>query len=183
LPCATTLYLWDTDVLGFGLRVTANRELSYVIKYRIAGQQRWYTIGRHGSPWTPEMARKEALRLLGDVAKGLDPSQKRNSQRKALLFRALCDLYLAEGAAHKKPATLKSDIGRINHHLKPLLGSKAVNAITRGDIERLLIDIAKGRTAAAVPKKGQRPPGSITRGGSGVGAQCVALAARLTEVL
>ena len=174
-PAPGRYTVWDTDVLGFGLRVTVNRELSYVIKYRIGGQQRWYTIGRHGSPWTPEMARKEALRLLGDVAKGLDPSEKRNSQRKALLFRDLCDLYLAEGTAHKKPATIKSDIGRINHHLKPLLGSKPVTAITRADIERLLIDIAKGRTAAAVPKKGQRPPGSIARGGSGVGAQCVAL--------
>jgi hypothetical protein len=41
---------WDTDVSGFGLRVTPAGERVYVLKYRAGGQQRWYTIGRHGSP-------------------------------------------------------------------------------------------------------------------------------------
>jgi hypothetical protein len=150
-------------VSGFGIRVTPRGQLVYVIKYRISGQQRWYTIGRHGSPWTPEMARKEAQRLLGEIARGVDPSEQRNADRKAISFRELCDFYLAEGIAHKKPATIKSDVGRIIHHLKPLLGNKRVDAITRGDIERLLIDVTKGRTAAPVPKKGQRPAGSIAR--------------------
>jgi hypothetical protein len=107
----------DTDVSGFGIRVTPRGQLVYVIKYRISGQQRWYTIGRHGSPWTPEMARKEAQRLLGEIARGVDPSEQRNADRKAISFRELCDFYLAEGIAHKKPATIKSDVGRIIHHL------------------------------------------------------------------
>ena len=121
------------------------------------------------------MARKEAQRLLGEIARGVDRSEQRNADRKAISFRELCDLYLAEGIAHKKSATIKSDVGRITHHLKPLLGNKRVDAITRGDIERLLIDVTNGRTAAPVPKKGQRPTGSIARGGSGVAAQCVTL--------
>ena len=173
-PAAVRYTMWDTDVSGFGIRVTPRGQLVYVIKYRISGQQRWYTIGRHGSPWTPEMARKEAQRL-GEIARGVDPSEQRNADRKAISFRELCDLYLAEGIAHKKSATIKSDVGRITHHLKPLLGNKRVDAITRGDIERLLIDVTNGRTAAPVPKKGQRPTGSIARGGSGVAAQCVTL--------
>jgi integrase len=174
-PAAVRYTMWDTDVSGFGIRVTPRGQLVYVIKYRISGQQRWYTIGRHGSPWTPEMARKEAQRLLGEIARGVDPSEQRNADRKAISFRELCDLYLAEGIVHKKSATIKSDVGRITHHLKPLLGNKRVDAITRGDIERLLIDVTNGRTAAPVPKKGQRPIGSIARGGSGVAAQCVTL--------
>jgi hypothetical protein len=56
-----------------------------------------------------------------------------------------------------------------------VLAFHGVDAIARGDIERLLIDVTKGRTAAPVPKKGQRPTGSIARGGSGVAAQCVTL--------
>jgi integrase len=174
-PAAARYTMWDTDVSGFGIRVTPKGQQVYVIKYRISGQQRWYTIGRHGSPWTPEMARREAQRLLGVIARGVDPSEQRNADRKAILVRELCDLYLAEGNAHKKAATIKSDIGRIAHHLKPLLGNKRVDSITRGDIERLLIDVTKGRTAAPVPKRGQRPAGSIARGGSGVAAQCVTL--------
>jgi hypothetical protein len=69
------------------------------------------------------MARKEAQRLLGEIARGVDPSEQRNADRKAISFRELCDLYLAEGIAHKKSATIKSDVGRITHHLKPLLGN------------------------------------------------------------
>ena len=42
--------------------------------YRTAtGRQRLITIGRHGSPWAPDTARQEALRLLGEVARGGDP--------------------------------------------------------------------------------------------------------------
>jgi hypothetical protein len=112
-----------------------------VLKYRAGGRQRWYTIGRHGSPWTPEKARKRATELLGDVEKGIDPAAKRDADRQAMTVSELCDLYLAEGVGHKKEATLKADRGRILHHLKPLLGSKRADAVAREDINRLLRDV------------------------------------------
>ena len=70
-PAAERYTVWHTDVSGFELRVAPAGERVYVLKYRVDGQQRWYTIGRHGSPWTPEMARREAVQLLGDVARGV----------------------------------------------------------------------------------------------------------------
>jgi hypothetical protein len=112
-PVAGRYTVWDTDISGFGLRVAPNGERVYVLKYRFGGQQRWYTIGRHGSPWTPEHARQKAKQLLGDVAKAIDPAAKRNADRQAITLSELCDLYLAEGAAHKKASTLKADRGRI----------------------------------------------------------------------
>jgi hypothetical protein len=175
-PAPARFTLWDTELIGFGLRVNSVGQKVYVIKYRFNGRQRWYTIGRHGSPWTPELARKEAFRLLGEVAQGQDPSEKRSLDRVAMTFRELCDLYLAEGVAHKKPSTIKSDMGRIKHHLIPLLGSKRADAITIGDVERLLIDIAKGKTAPSKPSQERRTAGSVVHGGAGVAAQCVTLA-------
>jgi integrase len=144
------------------------------LKYRIFSQQRWFTIGRHGSPWTPDMARKEAMRLLGSVANGVDPAQNRAEDRKALSVSELCDVYLAEGASHKKPSTLKADRARIAHHIKPILGSKRVDQVGRGDVERLMVDVQDGRTAKSTPR-GPRQPGSVLRGGKGVASQCVAL--------
>jgi integrase len=170
---------WDSDISGFGLRVTPSDERVYIVKYRTGGHQRWFTIGRHGSPWTPEAARKEAVRLLGEVARGLDPAEKRNAERGAITFAELCDLYLSEGVAHKKASTLRVDRGRIELHLKPLLGRKRADTITRADIERLLNDVKKGRTAAQKPQK--RPPGSLAQGGAGVAAQCVALASTVLQ--
>jgi len=37
--------------------------------------------------------------------------------------------------------------GRIKRHIKPLLGRKRVRSITRGDVERFLLDVAAGKTA------------------------------------
>jgi integrase len=116
---------------------------------------------------------------LGLVASGEDPAERRANERKALMLAELCDLYLAEGATHKKPSMLKADAARIAHHIKPLLGRLRVDKIARADIERMLADVKTGKTAAPTPKKGERRPGSIVTGGSGVAAQCVALMSTL----
>ena len=53
--------LWDCHLQGFGVRCRKSGKRYYVLKYRIGGRQRWYTIGTHGSPWTPETARRELI--------------------------------------------------------------------------------------------------------------------------
>jgi hypothetical protein len=78
--------IWDADhreaVRGFGVRRQRGNPV-YVIKYRVFGRQRFVTIGAHGSPWTPENARREAKRLLGLVADGKDPqAEKANARAK-----------------------------------------------------------------------------------------------------
>jgi hypothetical protein len=73
---------WDEgkgSVSGFGIRRRTGKTVVYVLKYRtLDGRQRWHTIGRHGAPWTPDIARNEALRLLGEVVKG-----RRSCERQA----------------------------------------------------------------------------------------------------
>ncbi|TFV43551.1 Arm DNA-binding domain-containing protein, partial [Bradyrhizobium niftali] len=72
--------IWDADhreaVRGFGVRRQRD-QATYVLKYRVFGRQRFVTIGPHGAPWTPELARKEAKRLLGLVANGKDPADEK----------------------------------------------------------------------------------------------------------
>jgi len=76
--------IWDAGhneaVKGFGVR-RQQRDAVYVIKYRVFGRQRFVTIGRHGSPWTPDKARREAKRLLGLVASGKDPQTEKAEAR------------------------------------------------------------------------------------------------------
>ena len=109
--------LWDEEIKGFGVRARTGGGKSYILHYRVgAGRSaslRKLTIGKHCSPWTPNTARTEAKRLLGVVASGQDPAQLRAEERKALTVGELCDLYLSEGASHKKPSTLSADRGRI----------------------------------------------------------------------
>ena len=76
--------IWDADhreaVRGFGVRRQRD-QATYVLKYRVFGRQRFVTIGPHGAPWTPELARKEAKRLLGLVANGKDPADEKAKAR------------------------------------------------------------------------------------------------------
>jgi hypothetical protein len=174
-----TYLVRDTEVKGFVLVATPAGARSYAIDYRAGSgrgsPKRRLTIGKHGSPWTPEAARTEAKRLLAEVATGRDPATARREDRKALTFCELIDLYLSEGASHKKAPTLKADRGRIEHHLRPLLGKLRAHRIARADIERMRNAVTTGKTAERVRSGEKRRPGSIAIGGKGAAAQCVAL--------
>ena len=82
---------WDGETVGFGIRRQRDKK-NYILKYRAGGRQRWITIGRHGSPWTPETARREARRLLGEVAAGTDPADAREQAKADLTISELCKL-------------------------------------------------------------------------------------------
>jgi integrase len=150
-------YLWDSQVTGFIARRQKSEAITYLVYFRTAeNRQRWHKIGRHGAPWTPEMARAEARRILGEVATGADPSAKRRAVRKAKTVAELCDAYLADAEAGKlltrrkiakKPSTIATDRGRIERHVKPLLGRLAVSAVEREDVENFMHRVAEGETA------------------------------------
>jgi integrase len=132
------------------------------------GRQRWHTIGRHGAPWTPETARVEAQRLLGDVAKGQDPAASKRSKRQAKTVAELCDLYLADAEAGrlltrrkvpKKASTLEIDRFRVECHVKPLLGRLSVSAVNREDIEQFLHDVAEGKSVGMAKSEKSRASG------------------------
>src|SRR5215831_2416557 len=101
--------IWDADVAGFVVRCQHKAKV-YGLKYRVRGRQRWHSIGRHGAPWTPESARKEARRLLGLVATGIDPAEEKAKasaqERKAPTLQALAERFISEHvSAKRKPST------------------------------------------------------------------------------
>jgi integrase len=174
---ARVLFLWDSELTGFGLKVTPVGKKVYVCQYRLGGGRRGtvkrYTIGAHGAPWTVDSARAEAKRVLAVAATGGDPAVDKQEARRALTVAELCDIYLKEGCATKKASTLATDRGRIERHIKPLLGNKKAVSVTRADVRRFLQDVATGKTAANVKTK---PRGrAIVKGGKGTGTRTVGL--------
>ena len=175
--------IWDGDVSGFGARRQTDA-VSYVLIFRTAeGRQRWHTIGRYGSPWTPDTARKEAKRLLGSVAGGLDPSALKRAKRSASSVAELCDLYLADAETGriltrrkvaKKVSTILTDKGQIERHIKPLLGTMKVPTVTRADVETFMHDVAHGKTAGRSKTKKARGLANV-RGGKGTATRTVGL--------
>jgi integrase len=155
LPTNSTI--WDHGkgaVTGFGARRQKGEAVTYFLKYRTAAsRQRWHTIGRHGAPWTPDMARATARRLLVEVANGGDPAGRKQDERKAATVSDLCDAYFEAAKAGriltrrkqvKKLTTLTADASRISRHIKPLLGSLKVAAVIRADIERFYENVPGG---------------------------------------
>jgi integrase len=139
---------WDAgrgSVAGFGVRRQLKRP-SYVLLYRVNGRKRWFTIGLHGAPWTPDSARDEARRLLGEVVKGHDPASAKEAVRKSPLVAELIEQYLAAARSGKlltgrgrakKPSTIETDAYRLAAHVIPAIGHLKVNGVSRHDIERL----------------------------------------------
>ncbi|MBL1435187.1 MAG: tyrosine-type recombinase/integrase [Rhodobacteraceae bacterium] len=130
----TDYIVFDADVGGFAVRVFPSGRKSYLIQYRSGGRTRRLAIGKHGTVATDE-ARKEALRRLGEVAKGEDPSHARNQRLRAPSMAELCERYLTEHAqAHCKPNTLRNYRGLIKNHIQPRLGMFKAVDIRRSDI-------------------------------------------------
>jgi integrase len=176
--------IWDTDVSCFGARRQKSNAVSYVVFYRTAeSRQRFHTIGRHGAPWTPETARKEARRILGNVASGKDPAGDKKKARRAESVSALCDLYFADAEAGriltrrkkpKKSSTIATDRSRVERHIKPLLGLRSVASVTRADIESFMHSVAEGKTSVRA-KTAKKRGLSIVRGGRGAATRTVGL--------
>ena len=141
-PAATDQFLWDEDLGGFGLRVTSKGSRSYVFQYRMGGREaeaRRFTIGRDGSPWTPEQARKEAERLLILVRQGIDPVQANLDRRRQAVELAF-DAYVAFFTArYLKERWKQWQLGQrvLNRHVVPVLSDKPLPAIRRSDLNAI----------------------------------------------
>ena len=176
--------VWDSAVPAFGARRQKGEAVNYVLFYRTnEGRQRWVTIGRHGAPWTPDTAREEAKRLLGEVVKGGDPAAAKSAKRSAATVADLCEQYFAEAEAgrlltrrqtSKKASTLATDRGRIDRHIIPLLGRLSVAAVTREDIDAFMHAVADGKTAGKT-KTAKKHGLARVSGGKGTATRTVGL--------
>lgn len=135
--------VWDSDVGGFGLRVYPSGKKNYLIQYRNGKRTRRYTIGSHGV-LTADEARQEAKRLLGDVAKGEDPSGNRQARRQAPTVAMLCERFLTDYAErHCKPSTVRDYASNARRFVVPAFGPMLINDVTRADVAALHLKISE----------------------------------------
>lgn len=172
-PKEKDYFLWDDTMPGFGLRVYPSGKKSYCVQYRGRdNKQNRIALGLHGKI-TPELARKLAQKAFGQIAEGKNPAKAKQERNKDITVAQLCDLYLEEGCTHKKPSTLSTDRGRIERHIKPLLGKKSVRSIERADVEKFLREVGAGKTAKDIKTK--KHGRAIVKGGKGTATRTVGL--------
>lgn len=80
-PEAGQIFYRDTALPGFGLRVGTQSKV-YFAEGQVNGRTRRATIGR-ADVFAPEIARKKALALLGEMAEGHDPNEQKRTERAA----------------------------------------------------------------------------------------------------
>jgi len=137
---AKDIYVWDSALKGFGLKVTPSGRKTYLVQYRLGGRKgrtRRVTLGTHGT-LTAETARALAKTALGQVSFGHDPNAEKDKVRGGYTMDYMLDKFDASHIALKlKPKSQEDYRRNIRLHIKPKLGHLLVHQVTRSDIMRL----------------------------------------------
>lgn len=167
-------WIWDTEVRGLFLRVYTSGEKRFAMKFRIGRQQKVYTIGTVGSPWTIETAREHAKEQLRDASIGVDPQKRKADARAELTVSELIERYLNEGPAdkpNKRSATWEQDRSSLHSHIRPLLGNRIAAHLKPSDLAKAQAEIAAGKTALSALSGKKRGRLNI-KGGKTTASRC-----------
>ena len=141
----TDYYVFDRELIGFGIRVRKTGGMSYVVRYRAGSGRnapvRRVTIAPVGKV-TPDEARAAARDILASVVKGADPARAKTDEKRELTFADLVDRYLVEVTATKKPKTLELYTHVLKAYATPALGAKKARAVSTPDIGQLRISLS-----------------------------------------
>jgi integrase len=149
--------VYDSDVKGFGVRVTKAGARAFILNYRAAGRERRITIGSYPD-WKTTPARDQAKELKKRIDIGEDPMGTRHALRAAPTMDELADRFEEEHITKRRAATEKDYKSILKLYIRPELGKLKVADIRHSDIERLHAKITKkapyraNRTVAVLSK-------------------------------
>jgi integrase len=178
VPSEGQAFLWDGELKGFGVRVGSTGVKSYVLQYRSPDGRLRRSVYARYPVFSVDQARKEAIRMLADVTRGVDPADVKEAKRTAPTIGDVCDWYLEEAEAGRllgrrrlpiKLSTVRMERSRIDRHIRPLIGHRKVTGLKPADIEAMQADIAAGKSAA---EKG-KGRGRSTTGGNGAASRVI----------
>jgi integrase len=147
-PLPKDRLIFDSEVRGFGLKVTPKGRKVFFLQYRMGGRAsvtRRYTIGEHGE-LTPDQARAEAIRLRGRIRTGIDPQEEKKARSrplpKARTFAETAEDYLRHVAKTLRPSSAREWSRIIAYDVRPAWGDRAIESITRADVREIVDAIA-----------------------------------------
>jgi integrase len=140
-PTMSDFTVFDTVLVGFGVRVRATGGMSYIVQYKggtgRGAPTRRVTLGGVGK-MTPEQARKAAEKVLGSVASGEDPAADKRRERRNLPLADVIPVFLQDHMeAKRKASTAAAYRDLLERIVRPSIGHMKASAVTRQDIARL----------------------------------------------
>lgn len=147
-PARGNRITYDTDIKGFGARITAKGARSFVLNYWHHGTERRLTIGAYPA-WSVEAARRRASELRRQVDRGEDPLSAREEERRAPTVADLWECYTVLHLPGKAPRAQADDRAMFRDYILPALGGMKVSAVRHGDVDALHRQISlKGKVRA-----------------------------------
>lgn len=125
---------YDSEVKGFGVRITASGAKAFVLNYRVGGRERRLTIGSWPD-WSVSAAREVAKRHKRAIDLGGDPLADREAEQTAPTMTDLAARYVDEHLPRKRSA--KDDESMLKRDILPALGKFKVADVRHADVERL----------------------------------------------
>jgi integrase len=127
---------YDTEVKGFGVRVTAAGARAFILNYRAGGVERRITIGSYPD-WSVVAARDRARELKREVDRGNDPMGERHDDRAAPTVHDLWLRYEREHLPHKAPRAQADDRAMFRDYILPDFGRMKIKDVRPTDIDAL----------------------------------------------
>jgi len=135
------VWYWDTELIGFGVRVSKTDKTFYAkLKSQVV------KIGKFGQ-YTPDKARKEAIKILAKLNEGVDINKEKAITRtKGMTLEDALDKYF-EAKPQLRGNTIITYKCLLSTWLSDWMDSPIKN-ISQADIAKRHLDIAEKRTAA-----------------------------------
>jgi integrase len=135
---------FDSDMPGFGLRISTGGARSFVLNYRVrgTGRERRYTIGRFPN-WTTAAARTEARRLRQLIDQGGDPLGDIEAERAAPTVADLARRFEDEHLPRLRPGSARHYYLILKNHIVPHFGHTKVSDVKFADCDALHRKITK----------------------------------------
>ena len=128
---------YDTEVTGFGVRVTAAAHRAFFFRYRSKdGRDRLATIGEFPA-WRTAAARLRAAELSRIVDQGGDPQGDTDALRDAPAVADLAERFRREHVAARRPNTRRDYDLLLRNEILPAIGRLKVAAVTSSEVDHL----------------------------------------------
>jgi integrase len=148
VPEKGRLEYWDSQLPGFGLRISESGRKTWVALYRVGGKLVRETIGTAALIPNVAEARERARQSMQKAQAGQNPVVERRERERATIaaaekladnFRAVADRYVERYAKkNTKPTTWMELKRQLEVDVFPKWANRSIASITRQDVSELL---------------------------------------------
>lgn len=139
-PASGQLEVPDGDVPGLRLRVGTTGVKTFILRKRFGAAVKNMTLGRYGPRFGLADARRKARTLISDLEAGkAPPTPQRGVSATVGTIKGMLPEYLASKAGLRSHREIKRVL---ETYVLPALGDRLADSITRGEVTRLVDEIA-----------------------------------------